>query len=69
VDRAWRLASWDRFTIPKWRARVVVVYAEPLRVAPDADDAAIEHATEEMKRRMIAAESEGFRRLGCATDW
>jgi len=69
VDRAWRLASWDRFTIPKWRARVVVVYAQPLRVAPDADDAAIEHATEEMKRRMIAAESEGFRRLGCATDW
>jgi hypothetical protein len=69
TDRAWRLKSWDRFTIPKWRARVVVNYAEPLEVAPGADDAELARATEEMKRRMVAAEEEAFRYLGAATDW
>jgi lysophospholipid acyltransferase (LPLAT)-like uncharacterized protein len=69
TDSAWRLSSWDRFTIPKRGARVVVVYAEPLYVPPDAGDAVIDRATEEMRRRMIAAEEEGFRRLGCAVDW
>lgn len=69
TDRAWRLNSWDRFTIPKWRARVVVNYAEPLEVAPDADDDALARATAEMKRRMIAAEEEAFRHIGVAPDW
>ena len=63
-DRAWHLKSWDRFTIPKLRARVVIVYGEPIFVAPDANDAAIEEATAEMQRRMLEAEAEGFRHLG-----
>jgi lysophospholipid acyltransferase (LPLAT)-like uncharacterized protein len=32
ADRAWRLKSWDRFTIPKWFARVTYVYGEPTMV-------------------------------------
>ncbi len=69
TDRAWRLQSWDRFTIPKWRARVVVNYAEPLDVAPDADDVELARATAEMRRRMVAAEEDAFRYLGVAPDW
>jgi lysophospholipid acyltransferase (LPLAT)-like uncharacterized protein len=69
TDRAWRLNSWDAFTIPKRGARVVVNYAEPILVPPDADDDAIDAATREMARRMTAAEEEGFRRLGVAPDW
>ena len=69
TDRAWRLESWDRFTIPKWRARIVVSYAEPLEVGSDASDEELARVTEEMKRRMIAAEEDAFRHLGVAPDW
>ena len=69
TDRAWRLKSWDAFTIPKWGARVLVNYAEPIEVAPDAPDEELARVTEEMRRRIIAAEEEAFRRLGVAPDW
>ncbi len=68
-DRAWHLKSWDRFTIPKWGARVVVHYAEPLEVAPTADTAELARITDEMGRRMLAAEEASFRRLGVPPDW
>ena len=32
ADRAWRLKSWDRFTIPKWFARVTFAYGDPTMV-------------------------------------
>jgi hypothetical protein len=69
ADRAWRLKSWDRFTIPKWGARVVVTYAEPMLVPADASDEELAQVTEELRRRMLAAEEQGFRRLGVAPDW
>jgi lysophospholipid acyltransferase (LPLAT)-like uncharacterized protein len=69
ADRAWHLSSWDRFTIPKWRARVVVSYAEPLQVPEGAGDDELAHVTQEMKRRMVTAEEDAFRHLGVAPDW
>jgi hypothetical protein len=69
ADKAWYLKSWDRFTIPKWRARVVVSFAEPLDVPKDAGDDELRRATEEMRRRMVAAEEGAFRHLGVAPDW
>lgn len=69
VDRAWRLKSWDRFTIPKWGARVVLSYGEPLRVSPQADEAELERTTEELGRRLMAAEGQGFAHLGESVDW
>jgi len=68
-DRAWHLRSWDHFTIPKWGARVALVYGEPFTVARDATDDEVRKATEEMQRRMFAAEEEGFRSLGVEHDW
>ncbi|HEX6881867.1 MAG TPA: lysophospholipid acyltransferase family protein [Planctomycetota bacterium] len=69
ADRAWHLKSWDAFTIPKWRARVVLNYAEPLVVPPDASEEALASTTAELRARMLAAEEEAFRRLGIAPDW
>jgi lysophospholipid acyltransferase (LPLAT)-like uncharacterized protein len=34
VSRAWRLRSWDRFTVPKPFARIVVRYGAPIEPAP-----------------------------------
>jgi len=66
---AWRARSWDRFTLPKIGARVVLAYEEPVRVSRDADEAAMDAATEEIRARMIRAERRGFERLGVEVDW
>jgi lysophospholipid acyltransferase (LPLAT)-like uncharacterized protein len=68
-DPAWHLKSWDAFTIPKWGARVVVHYARPIEVSSQADDAELESATQEMRRRMLAAEEQAFAKLGVPRDW
>ncbi len=46
VDRAWRLASWDRFVIPKPAARVRIGYTEAFEVGvgPDATETAARKA-------------------------
>ena len=67
-DRAWHLRSWDAFTIPKPRARVNVVYGEPVRVAPDAKDAELDEATAAIREALIAAELRGFDKLGMEPD-
>ncbi len=68
-DRAWHLKSWDRFTIPRPRARLALVYGEPLLVERDADDAALARATDEIRARMLAAERRGFELLETEPDW
>jgi hypothetical protein len=69
ADRAWHLESWDAFTIPKWGARIVVNYAEPIEVGPQASEEELAAATEAMRARLIAAEEQGFRHLGVRPDW
>jgi hypothetical protein len=69
ADRSWHLRSWDRFTIPKLGARVALAYGPPLSVPSGADDAQLAQATEEMKRRLLAAEEQAFRHLGREPDW
>jgi lysophospholipid acyltransferase (LPLAT)-like uncharacterized protein len=68
-DRAWRLRSWDRFLIPKPRARVVVAYGEPCTVPPDASDADLDRVTEQVRAQMLALEEAAFRELGVPRDW
>lgn len=69
VDRAWHLPSWDRFTIPKPGARVVVNYGEPIHVPRKADVAELARVSEQLRERMLALEREGFERLGAKLDW
>lgn len=68
-DRAWRFASWDRFTVPKPLARVALVFGPPLRVSARANDEGLARATAELRRRILAAEERGFRHLGAERDW
>jgi hypothetical protein len=68
-DRAWHANSWDRFTVPKPRARVAVVYGEPVRVARDASKEDCERATECIRQRMLGAERRGFEHMGLEPDW
>jgi len=68
TDPAWRLSSWDRFTIPKPRARVALVYGEPMRVDPDTDDEGLRTLSDELRERMLDAERRGFELLGVESD-
>jgi lysophospholipid acyltransferase (LPLAT)-like uncharacterized protein len=68
-DRAWHLRSWDHFTIPKYGARVRLVYGDLIWVPKDADDAGLDRATELMRTSMLEAEKQGFRDLGMEIDW
>jgi lysophospholipid acyltransferase (LPLAT)-like uncharacterized protein len=52
AERFWRLPSWDGLQIPKPFTRVRVRFAPPIRVARDADDAALERMREELQRAL-----------------
>lgn len=63
-DRSWSLPSWDRFTIPKPRARVAIAYTEPLAVARGADDVELARVTAELRGGLLGVEAAARRRLG-----
>lgn len=68
VDRAWRLRSWDRFTIPKPFAQLRIDYGEPRHVRADASDAELEQLAGALQRELVHAERAGFAALGVADD-
>lgn len=68
VDRAWRLRSWDRFTIPKPFARLLLTYGGPVTVPPDRDDASLERLALQLRDEMVASELAGFAALGVPDD-
>ncbi len=68
VDRAWRLRSWDRFTIPKPFARLCVFYADPIHVAADASDEQLETIAADVRTTLLANERLAFEKLNRAND-
>ena len=56
ATRAWRLSSWDRFIVPKPFGRLEFVVGEPVVVAPDADEAAMEEARRELEEGIRRAD-------------
>lgn len=68
-DRAWRVNSWDRMTIPKPGARVVSVYGKPIHVSRDGGEAELDQATALIRESMLDAERRAFERLGVEIDW
>lgn len=62
--RAWRLKSWDRFTVPKPFSRVAFVYGAPIRVSRDATTAELEATSLAIAAAMHACERRGFEMLG-----
>ena len=69
VDRAWRLRSWDRFTIPKPGARIVMIYGAPVHVDRGGGAEELERATRRVQEGMLEAERRAFAALGVAVDW
>lgn len=57
-SRAWRLRSWDRFTIPKPFSKTVALYGEPVFIPPDLDETAFEAMRQEVEQRMLHLEAE-----------
>ena len=52
AERFWRLPSWDRLQIPKPFSRVVVRFAPPILVPPDADEEALAAGRDELQRAL-----------------
>jgi lysophospholipid acyltransferase (LPLAT)-like uncharacterized protein len=50
--RAYAAPSWDRLQVPLPFTRARLRIAPPIYVAPDADDAALEAAREELQRAL-----------------
>lgn len=69
AEPAWRMRSWDGFTIPKWGAKVKLSFGEPLYVPRDADKDEIKRLNAELLRRNMQAEADGFKLLGVEPDW
>lgn len=68
VDRAWRLRSWDRFTIPKPFARIRVHYGDPVHVTSDASDDELERIATAVRTTLLANERDAFAQLGIPDD-
>ena len=49
AERFWQLPSWDRLQIPVPFTRVVVRFAPPIRVPPDADEATLATKRDELQ--------------------
>lgn len=56
ADRHWSLASWDQTQIPKPFARIALVFAPPLVVPRDADEAALVRARERLEQALAECE-------------
>lgn len=52
AERAWRLKSWDRLILPKPFSRVAIAVGEPLAVAADLPDDALQAESERLSRQL-----------------
>jgi lysophospholipid acyltransferase (LPLAT)-like uncharacterized protein len=68
IDRAWRLRSWDRFTIPKPFARLCVHYGDPVTVTAATPDDALETIAQSVRETLLALERQAFAQLGVVDD-
>ncbi len=68
-DRAWRLRSWDGHMIPKLRAKLVLLYGEPIRVPTDANEEQLAEISLRIRKQLLASESKGYEMLGLPCDW
>ena len=69
VDRAWRLNSWDGFTIPKPGARIAMTWGEPIGVPRDIDEAGLRRKTDEIREALLTVERSSFAHVGVEPDF
>lgn len=69
IHRAWRLSSYDRYTIPKPFARVTSFVGEPIQVPREArGEEAQAQWTETIRQALLRAEERAFEELGIPFD-
>lgn len=66
TNRAWRLKSWDRFTIPKPFARVTCTLGDPLEIPSELDDETASELAERASNALFEAEAKAQQALD---DW
>src|SRR3954468_5787846 len=65
-DRHWTARSWDRTQIPKPWANVAIAIGEPIDIAADSDQAAIEAGRVELEARLRMVEARALTVLNAA---
>jgi hypothetical protein len=68
ASRAWYMRSWDNYTVPKPRSRVVAAYGEPVWVAPRARAEELARTRAAVGEALVALEREAFAHLGQEPD-
>ncbi len=68
-DRAWHLPSWDQFTIPKFGARIAVVYGPGMTLSRRSTEEELRTFTRQIRASLLDAEARGFRHLGVEPDF
>lgn len=68
MSRAWRMSSWDRFSVPKPFARVHIRYGAPIRIPRELDEASTETWVRRLQAAMDAATTEARRAAGEVAD-
>ena len=63
-DPAWRFRSWDRFVLPKPRARIAFVWGEPIEVPRSSTPRELERITDGVRESMLALERRAHEQLG-----
>ncbi len=69
VDRARRLDTWDRYTLPRLGSRLVTCCGEPIHVPRDVSGDALGQYSSQIRTQIRAAERKAFSHLGLAPDW
>jgi lysophospholipid acyltransferase (LPLAT)-like uncharacterized protein len=62
-SRHWTAKSWDRTQVPKPYATTAIAIGEPLHIASDADDAAIEAGRRRLEERLRSLEARALAML------
>jgi hypothetical protein len=57
ADRYWTANSWDRTQVPRPWATVAITIGEPMEIAGDADEAAIERGRQDLEARLAVLEA------------
>ena len=68
-DRSWHTSSWDRFTIPKWGAKIVVSYGPPLWLGKDSSLEERSAFTGKVRAAMLREEHRAAAELGLQPDF
>src|SRR5215212_2061998 len=63
ADRYWTANSWDRTQIPKPYATIAIAIGEPIEIAANANDAALESERLTLERRLQALETRALAML------